>query len=239
MTTQTNPTIVFVHGAFADSASFNGVIGNLLAQGYPCIANSCPLRGVKNDAEDLSNLLASIQRPVVLVGHSYGGMVISNVSNSNVKALVFISGLAPDVGENASDLVGLFPGSTLGPTLYSVPLPDGDNDLYIQQDKFWAQFAADVPEAQAKLMGATQRPIKAAAFSEASAGASWKTLPSWFILGELDKNIPPAVHHFLADRAKAVQTIEVKGSSHVVMVSHPDVASDVIVTAAQGILVEE
>ena len=203
MTTQSNPTIVFVHGAFADSASWNGVISNLFAQGYQVIAAANPLRGVKSDAEYLASVLSSIEGPVVLVGHSYGGMVISNISNSNVKALVFIAGFAPDIGESAAVLSGRYPGSTLGETLYSVALPDGDSDLYIQQDKFWAQFAADVPEAQAKLMAATQRPATGAALNDASPAAAWKTLPSWFIFGELDRNIPAAVHHFMAERADA------------------------------------
>ncbi len=222
------PTIVFVHGAFADSSSWNGVIERLLAQGYPIIAAANPLRGVKSDAEYLNTVLASIEGSVVLVGHSYGGMVISNSSTGNVKALVYIAGFAPEIGESAADLSGRFPGSTLGQTLNPVALPNGDSDLYIQQDKFWKQFAADVPEAQAKLMAATQRPATGTALNEASAAAPWTTIPSWFMFGELDRNIPAAAQRFMAERANAQRTVEVPGASHVVMVSHPDVVAKLI-----------
>jgi pimeloyl-ACP methyl ester carboxylesterase len=133
------PTVVLVHGAFAESSSWNPVTARLLAKGYPVVAIAIPLRGVKSDALYLDKLLGSIDGPVVLVGHSYGGNVISNISTSetNVKALVFVSGVAPDVGESASSLAGKFPGSTLGATLAPpVVLADGSKDLYIQQDKY-------------------------------------------------------------------------------------------------------
>ncbi len=174
------PTIVFVHGAFAESSSWEGVIAQLLAEGYPVSAAANPLRRVQVDADNLTSLLQSIEGPVILVGHSYGGMVISNAANGNenVKALVYVAAFAPEVGESAAGLSGRYPGSTLGPTLSPVKLPDGGIDLYIQPDKFWQQFAADVPEDQAKIMGATQRPITQAALTEASRAAAWKTIPS-------------------------------------------------------------
>jgi len=232
------PTVVLVHGAFAESSSWNPVIAKLLAKGYPVVAVANPLRGVKSDASYVASMLDAISGPVILVGHSYGGNVISVAATgkSNVKALVYVSGLAPDLGESASALVGKFPGSTLGPTLAPpVTLADGSKDLYILQDKFHAQFAADVPASQAKLMAATQRPIVAAAFDEPAGAPAWKTIPSWFLYGSLDKNIPPAVHAFLAKRAGAKETVEVKGASHVVMMSHPDALLKLIDAAAAEI----
>ncbi len=219
------PTVVMVHGAFAESSSWNRVIAKLLAKGYRAVAVAIPLRGVKSDAAYLSSVLATIDGPVILVGHSYGGTVITEAATGkqNVKALVYVSGLAPDVGESASALVGKFPGSTLGPTLAPpVMLPDGNKDLYILQDKFHAQFCADLSDSEAKLMAVTQRPIVAAAFDELAGTPAWKTIPSWFLYGSLDKNIPPAVHAFMSKRAGAKKVVEVNGSSHVVMISHPD-----------------
>jgi pimeloyl-ACP methyl ester carboxylesterase len=172
---------------------------------------------------------------VVLVGHSYGGMVISSAAqgHSNVKGLVFVAAFAPDAGETAAGLSGKFPGSTLGPTLAPpVPLPDGGKDLYIQQDKFHAQFAADVPAADAKLMAATQRPITEGALNEAASAPAWKSLPAWFVYGDQDKNIPPQALKFMADRAHGKQTVVVKGASHVVMVSNPQAVTKVIESAA-------
>ena len=229
------PTIVLVHGAFAESASWNGVLSRLIAKGYPVVAVANPLRSVKSDAAYVSGVLDNTPGAVVLVGHSYGGMVITNAvaAKENVKALVFVAAFAPETGETASELSGRFPGSTLGPTLAPpVALPDGGKDLYIQQDKFRAQFAADVPVAAAKLMAATQRPVTEAALNEASATATWKTIPCWFIYGDRDLNIPPAAQAFMAKRAGSKETIAVAGASHVVMVSHPDAVAAIIERAA-------
>jgi pimeloyl-ACP methyl ester carboxylesterase len=230
-------TVVLVHGAFAESSSWDAVVTKLLAQGYPVVAAANPLRGLKSDAAYVATVLASIKGPIVLVGHSYGGSVITNAAtgNANVKALVFVDGTAPDTGESASDLSGKFPGGTLGPALAPpVQLPDGGKDLYIQRERYRAQFAADVPDPQAQLMFATQRPVTQAALDEASGAPAWKTIPSWFIYGSLDLNIPPAAHAFMAKRAGAKETIEVKGASHVVMVSHPDEVAKMIVRAAEA-----
>jgi len=231
------PTILLIHGAFAGSSSWNRVLTPLLAQGYPVVAVASPLRGVKSDAAYVANLVDSIPGPVILVGHSYGGNVITSAGTgkANVKALVYVAGVAPDVGESAATLAGKFPGSTLGPTLSPpVTLADGSKDLYIDQQKFHAQFAADLPESEARLMAATQRPITEAALNEGSTEPAWKTKPSWFVYGSLDRNIPPAVHAFMAERAKSRHTIEVKGASHVVMMSHPDVLVKLINEAAQS-----
>lgn len=229
------PAIVLVHGAFAESASWNGVITKLVHDGYRVVAAAVPLRSLKGDADYLSSLVSSIQGPVVLVGHSYGGEVISAAAtgHSNVRSLVFVAGLAPDVGESAASLGAKFPTGTLGETLAPpVPLTGGNADIYISQDKYGKQFAADVPEADAVQMAVTQRPIVQAALAEPAASSTWQTLPSWFVWGALDRNIPAALHAFMAKRAHAREAVEVPGASHVVMISHPDVVAGIIERAA-------
>jgi pimeloyl-ACP methyl ester carboxylesterase len=233
---QAKPTIVLVHGAFAESSSWDGVITRLNKAGYTTIAAANPLRGVADDAASVSAVVGSISGPVVLVGHSYGGPVITEAANgrSNVKALVYVSAFAPETGESSLSLSGKFPGSTLNNAIAAVTLPDGGRDLYIQAEKFHAQFAADVPEGAAKLMAATQRPVAQAALAEASGEPSWKTLPSYWIYGSADRNIPPAVLSFMAERAHARKTVVVDGASHVVMVSHPDQVAKLIEEAASA-----
>lgn len=231
------PTIVLVHGAFADSSSWNGVVGILEKDGYPVIAASNPLRTLKGDAQSVADVLATIKTPIVLVGHSYGGPVISEAAygNPNVKALVFVAAIAPEAGESTADLAGRFLGNTLGPTLAPpVPLADGGKDLYIQQDKFHDQFAADVSNAEAKLMAATQRPVTVAALNEASSQPAWKTIPSWFVYGDKDKNIPAQAQAYMAERAHAKKVVVVKGASHVVMVSNPKTVASLIESAASA-----
>ena len=229
------PTIVLVHGAFADSSSWYGVIPILQRDGYAVIAAANPLRSVKGDAETVRALLATINTPVVLVGHSYGGMVISNAASgqANVKALVYVAAFAPDVGETAGDLNKKFPGSLVGPALAPpVPLPGGGHDLYVRQDKFHDAFAPDVPANDAKLAAAAQRPVTDIAFSEPATEPAWKTIPSWFVYGDHDTAIPPKLHAFMAERAHPRATSVVEGASHVVMVSHADAVAKVIEDAA-------
>ena len=231
----TKPTVVLVHGAFAESSSWNVVTAKLLAKGYPVVAVANPLRGVKSDAAYVAALLGSIDGKVILVGHSYGGNVISNIptTKTNVRALVYVSGFAAEVGESAATLSSKFPGGTLGPTLGPpVVLADGSKDLYIRQDKYHAQFCADVPAGEARLMATTQRPITEAALNEPGGEPAWKTIPSWFLYGSLDKNIPAAVHAFMAKRANSRKTVEIQGASHVVMVTHPDELVKLIDAAA-------
>jgi pimeloyl-ACP methyl ester carboxylesterase len=231
------PTIVLVHGAFAESASWNGVVSILVADGFPVIAAANPLRGLASDSLYVETLLASIPGPIVLVGHSYGGEVITNAATSakNVKALVYVAGLAPDLGESAAGLGQLFPEGTLGQALAPpVAQADGGQDLYILRDRFWSQFAADVPEEEAVQMAAAQRPIIQSAFDEKAGPPAWKLLPSWFIYGSLDKNLPRSMHAFMAKRANAVETIEIKGASHVVMISHPREVAELIERASSA-----
>jgi len=229
------PTVVLVHGAFADSSSWNGVIAILERDGYTVVAAANPLRGVRADADAVRGLVDSIPGPVVLVGHSYGGSVISEAAEGapNVKALVYVAAFAPEAGETALGLTGKFPGSTLPPTLAPpVKLASGGNDLYILQARFHDQFAADVPATEARLMAAGQRPIAEAALGEASTAPAWKHVPSWFVYGDKDRNIPPAALAFMADRAKSRDTVVVKGASHVVMVSHAATVAGLIEKAA-------
>ena len=232
----TKPTIVLVHGAFADSSGWSDITNMLFALNYPVLVVSNPLRGVKTDTDYTARILKTIKGPVVLVGHSYGGMVINGAAqgNANVKALVFIAGFAPEPGESAANLAGKFPGGTLGPTLAPpVPLADGTNDLYIQADKYPLQFCDDLSESVAAFMAATQRPVTDLAFNEkASGAAAWKTIPSWFVWGELDKNIPSVAHRFMAERAKAREAIEVNGASHVVFMSHAETVGKLILRSA-------
>lgn len=235
--TSKKATIVLVHGAFAGSSSWNPVIGELVRDGYPVVAAANPLRSLKGDADYVARLVASVPGPVVLVGHSYGGEVISMAAYgaSNVKSLVFVAGLAPEAGESAGSLGAKFPTGTLGQALAPpVIQADGGHDLYILQSKYWAQFAADVPEYAAIQMAATQRPIPQEALAESAGPAAWKTLPSWFIWGADDKNIPAALHAFMAKRAGAKEAVEVKGASHVVMLSHSHDVAAMIERAASA-----
>lgn len=230
------PTVVLVHGAWADASSWNGVITLLHAKGYVVIAPANPLRSVRSDAASVNALVKSITGPVVLVGHSYGGSVITDaaVGADNVKALVYVAGYAPDSGESVISLTGRFPGSSVEAALAPpVTLAEGGVDLYIQQEKFPAQFAADVPAVEATLMAAEQRPVTQAALTQENVFAAWKTIPSWFVYGTGDLAIPPATHAFMAERAKARKTVVIEGGSHLVMVSHPAEVAALIEQAAQ------
>ncbi|MEV6106482.1 alpha/beta hydrolase [Streptomyces sp. NPDC051940] len=231
------PTIVLEHGAFADGSSWNGVIADLRADGYPVVAAANPLRGPASDAAALRTVLDHIKGPKILVGHSYGGNVISQAAadDPEVKALVYVAAFLPAPGESALELTNKFPGSTLPDALDPVSHQQADGttatDLYIQQDKFHQQFAADVPAEQAALMAAAQRPIAQSALVEKATAAAWKTKPTWDIVTTRDFNIPAAVQRFMAERAHA-RTVEV-AASHSVAVSHPELVADVIRQAAR------
>ena len=231
----TKPTIVLVHGAFAESSSWNGVVSELLADGYPVVAAANPLRSLKYDADYVASVIKGIKGPIVLVGHSYGGSVITNAAtgNQNVKALVYVSAFALDKGETTYELSSRFPGGTLGATLAPpVTLPTGGKDLYIQQDKYGAQFAADVSASVAKLAASTQRPITEAAGTSRPVFQPGRRIPSWHIYGDGDKNISAAAMAFMAERAKSKETVVIKGASHVPMMSRPDAVAGIIKRAA-------
>jgi pimeloyl-ACP methyl ester carboxylesterase len=228
-------TVVLVHGAFAESSSFNDVADRLVDEGHDVIAYANPLRSVADDAAGLTELVRSLDGPVVLVGHSYGGAVITNVpaDAGELVGLVYVAAFALEAGESAADASGSVPGGTLGETLQAVPLPGGGVDLYIQQDRYHQQFCADLPDRQARLMAITQRPIAEAALGEGSGDAPlWKTVPSWFVFGDLDRNIPAGAHRAMADRAGSRRTVEIAGASHVVGVSHPAETTELILEAA-------
>ncbi|MFG3297032.1 alpha/beta fold hydrolase [Streptomyces sp. NPDC048179] len=232
------PTVVLVHGAFADATSWNGVIKKLRHDGYPVVAVANPLCSLSGDSAYLKDVLAGIDGPVVLAGHSYGGSVISNAAtgDKNVKALVYLAAFLPEKGESAIDLSGKFPGSTLGDAPRSVPFTNADGsqgtDLYIQNDKYGHQFAADVPRDRTDLMAVTQRPVTNAALAEGAAEPAWKTIPSWALVATQDLNISRRAQEFMAERAHAHVT-EVRWS-HAVSVSQPGKVTDVIEDAARS-----
>jgi pimeloyl-ACP methyl ester carboxylesterase len=239
MNSTDRPTIVLVHGSFADASGFNEVIRQLQARRFTTVAPSNPLRTLVTDASYVRSVLDSIDGPIVLVAHSYGGMVVTNAATGqpNVAALVYINGFAPAEGEAALDLAYKFPGSMLTPdnlTVRSYPTTDptqSGQEAYINANVFHEAFAADLDQRTTAAMAATQRPIDFASLQQPSGPPAWKTIPSWFVIGQHDHTIPADLHRFMADRAGAVQRVELP-SSHVAMMSRPAEVVDVIVTAA-------
>jgi pimeloyl-ACP methyl ester carboxylesterase len=229
------PTIVLVHGAFAESASWDRVIRELESAGHDVIAAANPLRGLASDAAAVSDLVRTIDGPVVLVAHSYGGAVISNVDPDagDIAGLVYVNGFAPEPGEHCFQLAAKYPGSQLGEeTARPVSRSDGTTDLYIAPGSFHDIFCQDVPATQAALMAATQRPATQEALVEPSGERPlWKELPSWFLIGGQDRIIPPALQHFMAHRAGARRTVELPTASHAAAVSHPDATGRLILEA--------
>ncbi|MFJ5270867.1 alpha/beta fold hydrolase [Streptomyces sp. NPDC088358] len=238
-TPKAKPTIVLVHGGYADSSCWNGVVQALQGKGYTTIAGSNPLRGIPTDAPYIASLLDSISGPVVLVAHSMGGTVITNAAagKSNVKALVYIAAFVPDVGETQGELIDKFPGSEVLPVSVPVPYtkPDGTTgtDLYLSKDG-QAAFAADVSTATFRLLQATQRPFDADSFTYPTQAAAWRTIPSWGLVAGKDKAIPPAAERWMYSRAKFRKVVEVPTSSHIAMISHPDITTRLIEDAAQA-----
>ena len=234
------PTVVIVHGAFADASGWAGVITRLQRRGYTVIAPANPLRGVSSDAAYLKSFLATINGPIVLVGHSYGGMVITNAAtgNPNVKALVYVAAYAPDEGDTIASLEQLAPGGGIGPatlTFRPFPAPDGSQGLegYINTDAFRGIFAADLPSETAAAMAASQRPAALSTLGEPSGPPAWKSIPSWYLVAGRDNAIGSAVERIMAQRIGA-HTIEVRGASHAVMISHPDATTHLILRAARS-----
>ena len=229
-------TIVLVHGAFAESSSWDGVLDPLKAEGHRVVAAANPLRGLASDARSVSDLVRSIDGPVVLVAHSYGGAVISNVDPDagHIVGLVYISAFAPEQGEHCFQLAGMYPGSRLGEeTARPVSRSDGTTDLYVAPDSFHDIFCQDVPAPQAARMAATQRPATQEALTEPSAEHPlWKDVPSFFLIGGDDRIIPPELQRYMADRAQAHRVIVVEGASHAVAVSRPDAVVHPILEAA-------
>ena len=232
-------TIVLVHGAFAESAGWDRVIEQLGEEGHRAVAAANPLRGLAADAASVSDLVRSIEGPVVLVAHSYGGAVISNVDADagDIAGLVYVNGFAPEPGENCFGLAAMFPGSQLGEeTVWPVPRSDGTTDFYVARDSFHEVFCQDVPEAEAALLAATQRPATQEALTEPSGDRSlWQEVPCWFLIGEEDRIIPPELQRHMAQRADAERTVAVEGASHAMLVSRPDATASLILEAAASL----
>ena len=232
------PTVVLVHGAYAESASWNGVISELQLAGYTTIAVANPLRGLHDDAAYVRSVLESLSGPVVVVGHSYGGSVMSEAvaGIANVTALVYVASFLLDVGESTDDLVIKFPGAQLGSAAEALPFPDTDgetgSEFHIRQDRFHELFAADVAPEVAAQMAATQRPIAAKALVEAAREAAWKTVPSWTMIATADLAIPTEAGRFMASRAGST-TVEID-ASHAVAVSQPAAVADLVDAAARA-----
>jgi pimeloyl-ACP methyl ester carboxylesterase len=236
---QAKPTIVLVHGGYADSSCWNGAIQRLQHKGFRTIAGSNPLRGVATDAPYIASLLDSISGSIVLVAHSMGGTVITNAAagKANVKALVYIAAFVPDVGESQGELIGKFPGSEIQAVSVPVPYtkPDGTpgTELYLSPAG-QAAFAADVSATTFRLLQATQRPFDVESFTQPTQAAAWRTIPSWGLVAGRDKTIPPELQRFMYGRANARKVVEVSTSSHVAMISHPTITADLIEDAAKA-----
>ena len=228
---QTKPTIVLVHGAFANASGWSGVIDRLQKRGYNVVAVENTLTGLPADVVTTKRLVDAQPGDVVLVGHSYGGAVISGASagDPKVKALVFVAAFAPDANEPIKAVGAKFP----PPPLNAALRPDAAGFLYVDTAKVHDVFAADIPRAQTRIVAATQKPLAGAAFDQSNSGAGWKNIPSWYIVATKDRSINPDAERFYAKRAKA-KTTEVE-SSHVVFLSHPDTVVSVIVEAATAV----
>ncbi|MGW2490327.1 alpha/beta fold hydrolase [Streptomyces sp. NPDC001606] len=234
----TTPTVVLVHGAFADAASWSGVIEELQRHDIPVIAPPNPLRGLASDAAYIASVAAQIDGPVVLVGHSYGGALITVAGTTeNVVGLVYVAAYVPEEGESLGELQGRFPLSPLVSNLkqWTYPVADGDPavEVTIAADAFPAVFAADVPADVTKVLAVAQRPLAAAAFEETASAAAWKTKPSWALVAGADAAINPEVERFGAKRAGAT-VVEIEGASHAVAVSQPKQVAELIREAVRA-----
>jgi pimeloyl-ACP methyl ester carboxylesterase len=231
------PTVVLVHGAWADGTGWSEVTKRLQDAGYTVLAAPNPLRSLSSDSAYLRSFLAFVKGDVVLVGHSYGGAVVTNTAGDvpSVRALVYVNAFVPDAGESALDLATRFPGSKLGdetlqPSLY--PGADGtpQPELFIRRDRFREVFAGDLPQAMAATIAASQRPVAPAALGEPAQAAAWKTLPSWYLVGTADMAIPPATQRFMANRAGS--TVVEVNASHASFISAPGAVVNLIDAAA-------
>ncbi len=233
------PTVILVHGAFADASGYAGVIHILQAEGLEVRAPMNPLRGLAFDADAVARYRTAVDGPVLLVGHSYGGAVIGQGSPAmgDVLGLVFLSAFALDEGETCASLPEPFPPALLAttnvPSPYDAPGAAGGPDLFIKISEFHRTFCADLPEDLASTMAVSQRPLSAAAFTEKATAAGWRTLPSWYLVSEQDNAIPPDAERFMAKRMNAV-TESVDGS-HAAFIARPDVAAGLILKAVASL----
>jgi pimeloyl-ACP methyl ester carboxylesterase len=247
---QAKPTIVIVHGAFADASGWDDVIGKLQRDDYPVLAVANPLRGLASDSAYMRSVIDSVPGPVVLVGHSYGGAVITNAAAgaTNVKALVYVAAFVPDVNEVLGQFADptQYPGALLTPDALKVtpnvpgllnpaePTATSGNEVTIDPARFRAIFAADLPQSQTTKMALRQRPVAESVFFEPTTAAAWKTIPSWYAVSTQDKAISPVAERFFARRAAGrARTIEIN-ASHVSFMSHADRITDLIKSAAKA-----
>ncbi len=238
-TNGSRPTVALVHGAFADSSGWHDVVTRLLADGVQVRAVPNPLRGISHDAAYVASALSQIDGPVLAVGHSYGGAVITNAAlrAGNVVGLVYVAGFAPDDDETLQDVEADSRDSVLLTALLQWSYPTGDGgtqtEFAIDPDEFHDAFAADLPEEQSRVMAATQRPVSALAFGEPTTAPAWKNLPSWAVVPTGDKAVGSDALRTMAARAGATVT-EAEGS-HAIMISQPQVVTDVIRQALQAV----
>lgn len=240
-TPEQDPTVVLVHGAFADAGSWAGVTKRLISAGVSVTAIVNPLRGLKTDAAYVASIISQTPGPVLAVGHSYGGAVITNAvpQTSNVVGLVYVAAFAPDEGEKLGDITDRSKDSVLGTATLAQQYPVGDGsetaaELIIDPAKFHDVFTADLPQLESNVLGLSQRPIAASAFIEETGHPAWKDLPSWAAVGTEDKAAGADVVRSMAKRAGATIT-EISGGSHVIMISQPDAVTEVILGALRSV----
>jgi pimeloyl-ACP methyl ester carboxylesterase len=240
-TPEQDPTVVLVHGAFADAGSWAGVTKRLISAGVSVTAIVNPLRGLKTDAAYVASIISQTPGPVLAVGHSYGGAVITNAvpQTSNVVGLVYVAAFAPDEGEKLGDITDRSKDSVLGTATLAQQYPVGDGsetaaELIIDPAKFHDVFTADLPQLESNVLGLSQRPIAASAFIEETGHPAWKDLPSWAAVGTEDKAAGADVVRSMAKRAGATIT-EIRGGSHVIMISQPDAVTEVILDALRSV----
>lgn len=227
----TLPNVVLVHGAWGNASHWNKVIGPLQEKGYNVTAVENPLTSLEDDAERTRELIAAQDGPVILVGHSYGGAVITQAGNEpNVKALVYIAAFAPDEGDSLGSIFA----RREAPSGAANIKPDAHGFLWIDRDKFHESFSQDLPDSEAALMAATQKPIAGRCFEDKSGPPAWKNKPSWYQVSEQDHMIPPATEQWMAERM-APQKIVSLQASHASLASHPDVVVSLIEEAARSI----
>src|SRR3954468_11316123 len=228
------PTVVLAHGAFGDASSWRSVFEHLDGDEYDVLATATPLRGIASDVAYLGAVIDQLDGPVVLVGHSYSGCVITVAGASEkVAGLVYVAGFVPDEGESIADLQARYPSLAMGNFLQPRPLPDGGVELSVDPQRFHDIFCADVSDADAAFMAHAQRPLLASAFEEPATTAAWRMKPSWAVFGTGDQPIAPQLHRFSYDRAGSAVT-EVEGASHFLQLSRPDVVAGVIQNAVQA-----
>jgi pimeloyl-ACP methyl ester carboxylesterase len=223
-----NPTIVLLHGAFGDASIWRPVFDRLVGDSHNVLAPPNPLRGLPYDASHTASVIDALDGPIVLVGHSYGGAVITVAGSSDkVAGLVYVAGVVPDEGESVNDLQERFPSLAMGPVVQLVSSPDDSVEASINPARFHDVFCADLSDADAAFMAISQRPVSATAFDDPATAAAWRVKPSWAVFGTADRPVAPDLHRFQYERADSTLT-EVEGASHFLMLSQPDIVAGVI-----------